>query len=174
MDPKQEQRVWSRVMSAQAVRCTQEPEVCRRLEQKDIPVFDESAAMELYAAQCGAAMTYRCLAEMARGCARQALVRLAESRRCDGKRLSALYFVMTGLKACPDRPKLPCVSCAAAGIPRGALHSGALQPLCRQRRRIRLYAGAARRKCLQACAGAAEYFAVFSLRRLRQKNGGGH
>lgn len=111
MDPKQEQRVWSRVMSAQAVRCTQEPEVCRRLEQKDIPVFDESAAMELYAAQCSAAMTYRCLAEMARGCARQALVRLAESRRCDGKRLSALYFVMTGLKACPDRPKLPCVSC---------------------------------------------------------------
>ena len=67
--------------------------------------------MELYAAQCSAAMTYRCLAEMARGCARQALVRLAESRRCDGKRLSALYFVMTGLKACPDRPKLPCVSC---------------------------------------------------------------
>ena len=61
MDPKQEQRVWSRVMSAQAARCTQEPEVCRRLEQKDIPVFDESAAMELYAAQCGAAMTYRCL-----------------------------------------------------------------------------------------------------------------
>ena len=90
MDPKQEQRVWSRVMSAQAARCTQEPEVCRRLEQKDIPVFDESAAMELYAAQCSAAMTYRCLAEMARGCAVQALVRLAESRRCDGKRLSAL------------------------------------------------------------------------------------
>lgn len=111
MDPKQEQRVWSRVMSAQAARCPQEPEVCRRLEQKDIPVFDESAAMELYAAQCSAAMTYRCLAEMARGCARQALVRLAESRRCDGKRLSALYFVMAGLKACPDRPKLPCVSC---------------------------------------------------------------
>ena len=55
MDPKQEQRVWSRVMSAQAARCTQEPEVCRRLEQKDIPVFDESAAMELYAAQCSAA-----------------------------------------------------------------------------------------------------------------------
>ena len=88
-----------------------EPNACERLSRRDAPVFDGEAALALCTAQLGAACTYRTLAARARGCARQALVRLAESRRCDGKRLSALYFVMTGLKACPERPKPPCVSC---------------------------------------------------------------
>ncbi len=105
-------------------------------------------------------------------------VRLAESRRCDGKRLSALYFVMTGLKACPDRPKLPCVSCLNE-----ALRQAYREERCTAELYSRYAANAGEyactleqlgEKCLQACAGAAEYFAVFSLRRLRQKNGGGH
>ena len=87
------------------------PTACARLEQRDIPVFDETAALELYTAQLRAGVTYRCLASMARGNARPALLRLAEEKQCEARRLAAAYFVMTGVKACVERPKPPCVSC---------------------------------------------------------------
>ena len=106
-------------MAAQTAVCTETkgapaqdaPTACRRLDQRDSPVFDAEAALELYTAQLRAAATYRCLAEMARGRVRQALMQLAEGKRCEARRLAAVYFVMTGRKPCPDRPKPPCVSC---------------------------------------------------------------
>lgn len=110
IDPRQEQRVWSRVMAAQAASAP-EPDACERLSRRDAPVFDEDSALELYTAQLRAAATYRVLSSMARGCARQSLMRLAEEKRCEAKRLAAAYFVMTGTKPCPDRPRPPCVSC---------------------------------------------------------------
>ena len=110
IDPRQEQRVWSRVMAAQTASAP-EPDACERLSRRDAPIFDEGAALELYTAQLRAAATYRVLASMARGCARQSLMRLAEGKRCEARRLAAAYFVMTGVKPCPDRPKPPCVSC---------------------------------------------------------------
>lgn len=110
MNSNTEQRVWSRVMNAQSA--------CARVVQRDAQdgarsaaVLDEDALMELYTGQMQAACTYRHLAAMTRGRARQTLTQLAEAKRCHAKRTEAMYYVRTGKKPCPDRPKSPCVSC---------------------------------------------------------------
>ena len=86
IDPKQEQRVWSRVMAAQTGSAA-EPNACERLSRRDAPVFDGEAALALCTAQLGAACTYRTLAARARGCGRpsERRARLRISRRRRGQ-----------------------------------------------------------------------------------------
>lgn len=105
IDPIQEQNVWSRVMNSKTA--------CQRLQQRDIPVFDEAGTLELYTAQLRAAVTYQCLAAMTHGCARKILMQLAEEKRCAGKKLATVYFVMSGRKPCIDPPKPPCITCVS-------------------------------------------------------------
>ena len=110
MNPKQEQRVWSRVMGVQTA-CTRLAQRENQEGARDIPVLDAESLMELYTAQLRAACTYRTLANMARGCVRQTLMRLTEEKRGHARRIEAMYYIQTGQKPCPDQPKTPCVSC---------------------------------------------------------------
>ena len=118
IDPKQEQRVWSRVMAAQTAQTSESaaPTACERLNRRDIPVFDECAAQELYTAQLRAAATYRSFARTARGCVRRTLLQLAEEKCCAARRLAAVHFLMTGRKPCAERVKPPCVQCLAEAL----------------------------------------------------------
>lgn len=120
-DPMQEQRVWSRVMAAQA----SAPTACERTARRDAPVFDETAAQELYTAQRRAAATYRALAaEYGRG-ARQTLLHLAEEKCREARRLAAVYFVMTG-----ERPRADCLRVPCAPQPEQALRRAYQEELC--------------------------------------------
>lgn len=98
-DIRKEERVWNRVMAteechAQAPDCLNEGKVLEL-------IIDELR-------DCG---TYRSLAKAMRGCDKGILMGLAEEEACHARKLSAVYFLMTGRKACPDRPKIPCITC---------------------------------------------------------------
>lgn len=109
IDPAQEQRVWSRVMAAQSAARDPQPTACTRLAQKDAPVFDADAVLALHTAQRRAAAVFRALADRARGCTRQTLLRLAEEKCRETKRLAAVYFLMQGTCLCPETMRTPCV-----------------------------------------------------------------
>lgn len=122
LDPAQQQRVWSRVMSA--------PNACQRLQQlADTPATlpartgaapsacpDEAALLELYTAQLRASVTYYCLAQRLRGSGRQTLLNIAREKQAQSRKLSAIYYIETGKKPCPDRPKAPCITCVSEAL----------------------------------------------------------
>lgn len=117
-DPRQEQRVWSRVMAAQTAARERAPTACTRVMQRDAPVFDAAAVQELYTAQCRAARAYRALAAQAAGCVRQTLCMLAEEKSHEARRLAAVYFVMTGARPCAVRPETAAHACLRESLRR--------------------------------------------------------
>lgn len=108
---KQTQRVWSRVMNAQAVSAaaletdqtpgTADPADALTPEKLLALIADERADSALYAH----------LASRMKGRAQAELRRLSQQEACHARKLAAVYFLKTGRKACPDRLPAPCVTC---------------------------------------------------------------
>jgi len=101
---QQEARVWNRVMG----NTRQSPEQ----GQDSCPVPE--TVMELVRGELADACVYRYLA--ARVCCpgdRVILTELARQETAHARSLSAVYFVLTGKKACPGRQEPPCVTCTA-------------------------------------------------------------
>ena len=92
MDCKQAQNVWSRVMAAQtAAPCTNAEKTPAKTD---------------------------CLAARMSGCARKTLLAISHDERCHAKKLGAIYFLLTGKKACPKKPENPCITCNAETLRR--------------------------------------------------------
>ena len=60
----------------------------------------------------------RCLAARMSGCARKTLLAISHDERCHAKKLGAIYFLLTGKKACPKKPENPCITCNAETLRR--------------------------------------------------------
>ena len=111
MDCKQAQNVWSRVMAAQtAALCTnaeKAPEKTARTQQAPaVSITPEQVMQAMHEELCDAE-TYRCLAARMSGCARKTLLAISHDERCHAKKLGAIYFLLTGKKACPKKPENP-------------------------------------------------------------------
>ena len=57
------------------------------------------------------ACTYQTLAMRVKKHARQRLMQLAQEERRHYRKLEAVYYLMTGQRPCPDRPRTPCMAC---------------------------------------------------------------
>lgn len=99
IDPKQAERVWSRVMNAQAADAP-----------KTAADFNAGVMQMLLDARQEAAL-YACLAGKLRGKAQKLLQELCERKRCQIRTLGAVYFLSAGVKACPERGKPVCITC---------------------------------------------------------------
>lgn len=111
MDCKQAQNVWSRVMAAQtAAPCTnaeKAPEKTARTQQAPaVSITPEQVMQAMHEELCDAE-TYRCLAARMSGCARKTLLAISHDERCHAKKLGAIYFLLTGKKACQKSRKTP-------------------------------------------------------------------
>lgn len=106
IDPKQAERVWSRVMGA-SCQTSEAPKV----EKPQMQGLDEQTLCELLCGELRDYTTYCHLACMARGCARKTLQCIAADEKRHAKMLAAIYYILTGKKACPDPAKAPCVAC---------------------------------------------------------------
>ena len=118
MDCKQAQRVWSRVMASQEqAPKTRENQAQPAADAAEPPqmqnLLTEGYVLELMQQELAGAATYRCLAGRMKGCARKLLLTLAADETDHAKKLGAIYFLMTGKKACPGRPERPCITCNA-------------------------------------------------------------
>ncbi len=104
MNQKREAEIWNRVMTASAESpCMpkSKPQDCLTAEQ----------VMELLVGEQADACTYRTLAGRVKGSLRQQLLQLAQEEQGHYRKLEAVYYLMTGERPCPDRPKVPCISC---------------------------------------------------------------
>ena len=119
MDCKQAQNVWSRVMAAQtAALCTnaeKAPEKTARAQQAPaVSITPEQVMQAMHEELCDAE-TYRCLAARMSGCARKTLLAISHDERCHAKKLGAIYFLLTGKKACQKKPASPATPRRSAG-----------------------------------------------------------
>ena len=110
MSKTREEAVWKRVMAmsseapeTQPPRPAQKPQQAKGLMPEQV--------MELLKDELADACTYQTLAAKARGEARRCLQRLSMEERQHYRKLEAVYYLMTGQRPCPDRPKAPCVAC---------------------------------------------------------------
>lgn len=94
IDPKQEQRVWSRVLQA-------DPQA--RNEPIPRPTTLAQELLAGYEAERKACAEYRVMASRAGGCAKKTLMALASEASCDAKTFGALYFLATGARPCAER-----------------------------------------------------------------------
>ena len=101
MSQKREAEVWNRVMAAAA----ESPCVPKQTE------LTPSQVMELLEGELLDACTYRVLAERTKKDVRRCLLQLYQEERRHYRKLEAVYYLMTGSRPCPDRPKKPCVAC---------------------------------------------------------------
>lgn len=104
MNPKREAEVWNRVMSASA-----EAPCCSRPKEQMSLTCEQ--VMELLEEELADACTYRTLAMRVKRPVRQTLLQLAAEEQEHYRMLEAVYYIMTGRRPCPDRPKAPCVAC---------------------------------------------------------------
>ena len=126
MDCKQAQNVWSRVMAAQtAAPCTnaeKAPEKTARTQQAPaVSITPEQVMQAMHEELCDAE-TYRCLAARMSGCARKTLLAISHDERCHAKKLGAIYFLLTGKKACPKKPENPCAPLKSEKTPTLPFH----------------------------------------------------
>lgn len=105
IDPKQAERVWSRVMGV--------PCQAQTAPQQSAPAscLDEKTLCELIQAAMCARATYQKLSCMTRGCARATLQALANEKTCQIKQLSAIYYILTAKKICPEPARPACIAC---------------------------------------------------------------
>ena len=101
---QREAEVWERVMAASA-QCPvpAKPAVPAELTAEQV--------MELLQQELMDACTYRVLAGRVRKELRRCLLQLAREEQLHYRKLEAVYYLMTGKRPCPDRPKAPCVAC---------------------------------------------------------------
>ena len=104
MNKTRESEVWQRVMASSA----EAPDCCKPVRSNTLTA---EQVMELLVCELEDACTYEVLAGRVRGQAQQKLRELARCERRHYGKLEAVYYLMTGRKPCPDRPKPPCVAC---------------------------------------------------------------
>ena len=104
IDHKREQEVWQRVMAASA----EAPACCKQIGKQTVTT---EQVMELLCKELADAVTYEALACRVRGQTRQSFLQLANWERQHAKKLSVVYYLMSGKKPCPDKPKTPCIAC---------------------------------------------------------------
>ncbi|MBQ9967660.1 MAG: ferritin-like domain-containing protein [Oscillospiraceae bacterium] len=104
LDQKREQAVWQRVMDLSA----QAPACCKIAKTEAVTA---EQIMELLCSELSDAATYEALSCRVCGQARQMLLKLAMEERQHAGKLETVYYLMTGKKPCPDRPKRPCIAC---------------------------------------------------------------
>lgn len=104
LDQKREQEVWQRVMDLSA----QAPACCKLPKRETVT---EAEIMKKLEGELEDAMIYEQLSCRVHGRARQTLLQLAMQERQHAKKLETVYYLMTGKKPCPDRPKRPCIAC---------------------------------------------------------------
>lgn len=73
--------------------------------QTPAAVWKEDTVLELYMAQRRDAWTYRMLGAQTSGASRQTLFGISAKKSQQAQRLAAVYFVMTGVRACAKIPK---------------------------------------------------------------------
>lgn len=116
IDPKQAERVWSRVMGAPY----QQPAAQAMAQSADAGAgtscLDEKTVSELVSAAASARATYQRLACMTRGCAQKTLQMLANEKSCQIKQLSAIYYILTGKKLCPEPARPDCIACVSEAL----------------------------------------------------------
>lgn len=118
---QQTQRVWSRVMNAQAVPAAQMNEQTGSGSAAADSLTPEKL-LELIRDERADSALYAHLASRMKGRAQAMLREMARQEACHAKQFGAVYFLKTGKKACPGRPDAPCVTCinerSASAIPR--------------------------------------------------------
>lgn len=105
MSKHREEAVWKRVMEA-----SEEAPVCKPAPKRD-SCLTPCQVMELLEQELMDACTYRTLAGRVKRDVRRCLLQLAEEERGHYRKLETVYYLMTGSRPCPDRPKVPCVAC---------------------------------------------------------------
>ena len=104
MSQKREAEVWSRVMAASAeAPCSPYP--------KKHDGLSAGQLMELLEGELMDACTYQVLAGRVKKDIRRCLLQLAREERSHYRKLEAVYYLMTGQRPCPDRPRTPRVAC---------------------------------------------------------------
>lgn len=103
MNCKREAEVWQRVMAASAECPMPAPQMETGMTARQV--------MELLEGELSDACTYQTLAMRVRKDLRRCLMQLAQEERQHYRKLEAVYYLMTGQRPCPDRPKAPCVAC---------------------------------------------------------------
>ena len=121
IDCKQAQRVWSRVMASQAD--AQSETSAAGAPKPSAPdlqpaVITPEQVLRAMEHEHNAAAVYRCLAARMTGCAAATLAALAREEQCHVKKLAAMYFLLTGKKACLKKPEPPCITCNAEALRR--------------------------------------------------------
>ena len=103
MNGKREAEVWQRVMAASAE--------CDFPKRKDDDGLTAQQIMELLEGELCDVCTYQTLAMRVKKDLRRCLLQLAQEERQHYRKLEAVYYLLTGQRPCPDRPKAPCVAC---------------------------------------------------------------
>lgn len=110
LNEQQAQRVWSRVLRAQAV-----PAAGMQTQQQDAAPHSgetiETQLLRLLDTTRAAGALYAHLAGRMQGYAQQQLRTMARQTHTQARTLTAICFLMTGQKPCPDTPECPCVTC---------------------------------------------------------------
>lgn len=111
-----EAEVWRRVME-----CSAEAPVPSKPHAKCKPEHHHESGkdscltpaqvMELLEQELMDACTYQTLAMRVKKDLRKILLQLVQEERRHYRKLEAVYYLMTGTRPCPDRPKAPCVAC---------------------------------------------------------------
>lgn len=119
IDCKQAQRVWSRVMAAQTDAQEPNEKTDQQTAQRapEVSITPEQI-MEQICGELSDAATYRALSNRMKGYAQKTLEELSRDERCHAKKLAAMYFLLTGKKACPKRPEPSCITCNAETLRR--------------------------------------------------------
>jgi rubrerythrin len=104
MNQKREAEVWERVVAASAE--------CPMPIKKAVPTeLTARQVLELLQGELLDVCTYQTLAARVKKDARRCLWQLAQEERRHYRKLEAVYYLMTGQRPCPDRPKAPCMAC---------------------------------------------------------------
>jgi len=104
MSKTREEAVWQRVMAASA----EDPQPHPR---KPALGLTPAQVLEQLQQELLDACTYRVLAARVKKQPRQCLLQLAMEEQHHARKLETVYYLMTGSRPCPDRPKAPCVAC---------------------------------------------------------------
>lgn len=112
IDCKQAQRVWSRVMAAQTGGASEAaaPTAPQTQTQTLLTAQEVLSCMQ---AELSDAATYRALSARMKGAGRRCMQQLSREECRHAKKLGAIYFLLTGKKACPAQAKAPCITCNA-------------------------------------------------------------
>ena len=108
MTQKREAEVWQRVMAASA-----ECPPVQAAPVKPAVGLTAQQVMELLEKELLDVCTYRTLAGRVRKEQRRLLLQLAQAEQRHYRKLEAIYYLMTGQRPCPERPKAPCMACTS-------------------------------------------------------------